>query len=198
MKTVSLITLLNEIKGCDLCKQELPFGANPIVQASKEAELLIIGQAPGIRVHESGIPWNDASGNRLRKWLEISPEDFYNPNKIAIMPMGFCYPGRGQSGDLPPSRLCAPTWHQQLLDHLPNIKTILLIGIYAQNYYLADTPFFKRYKTLTERVKAVNDCPAPFFVLPHPSPRNQGWLKKNPWFESDTLTVIRKQLRSNH
>lgn len=186
--------LLNEIKKCQICKDHLPLGPNPVVQASAKASLLIIGQAPGTKVHESGIPWNDASGARLRRWLEIDNDDFYDPAKVAIMPMGFCYPGKGKSGDLPPRPECAPEWHNRILENLPNIQLILLIGQYAQKYYLAQTEFTASHPTLTAKVKHAMDCPAPFFPLPHPSPRNQIWLKKNPWFDSETIPLLRSRL----
>lgn len=194
---MKLLTVLNEIKQCNRCIEHLPLGANPVIQASQEAKLLIIGQAPGVRVHRSGIPWNDASGKRLRDWLEMDPQTFYDPKNVAIMPMGFCYPGKGKSGDLPPQPECAPTWHTQVLELLPNVRLILLIGMYSQKYYLANEPFIKKFATLTERVKNVSQCPHPYFVLPHPSPRNQIWLKKNPWFTTETLPLLRKRLNED-
>ncbi len=140
--------LLQQVRACKRCEPELPLGANPVIQASPEAKLLIVGQAPGIRVHQSSIPWNDPSGDRLRKWLQLSPEQFYDPKQIAIMPMGLCYPGKGSSGDLPPRKECAPLWHEKILEQLPNIGMTLLIGQYAQNHYRQDKP-----KTLTETVR---------------------------------------------
>ena len=141
--------LLQQIRQCRLCEPNLPLGANPIIQASKEAKLLIIGQAPGTRVHKTSIPWNDPSGDRLRQWLKLDKTAFYDATKIAIMPMGLCYPGKGKSGDLPPRKECAPQWHSKVLEQLPNIGMTLLIGQYAQNYYLQEKP-----KTLTETVRA--------------------------------------------
>ncbi|MCG9577195.1 uracil-DNA glycosylase family protein [Vibrio tubiashii] len=178
--------LLKEIRACKVCEPSLPLGANPVIQASSSAKLLIIGQAPGTRVHETSIPWNDPSGNRLREWLALDKETFYDPNKIAIMPMGLCYPGKGESGDLPPRKECAPLWHQRVLDQLPNIEMTLLIGQYAQSYYLSDKP-----KTLTETVQQWQRWAPNYLPLPHPSPRNTLWLKKNPWFEAEVVPFIR-------
>ncbi|HAS6077760.1 TPA: uracil-DNA glycosylase family protein [Vibrio vulnificus] len=181
--------LLNQIRACQVCASALPLGANPVVQAHSEAKILIIGQAPGTKVHHSSIPWNDASGNRLRVWLDIEKQTFYDPKQIAIMPMGFCYPGRGQSGDLPPRKECAPLWHEALLKHLPNIELTLLIGQYAQNRYLSNKP-----KTLTETVQNWQAWLPDYLPLPHPSPRNTLWLRKNPWFEEQTVPYLRQQV----
>ncbi|EHH1188777.1 uracil-DNA glycosylase family protein [Vibrio vulnificus] len=181
--------LLTQIRACQVCASALPLGANPVVQAHSEAKILIIGQAPGTKVHHTSIPWNDASGNRLRAWLDIEKQTFYNPKQIAIMPMGFCYPGRGQSGDLPPRKECAPLWHEALLKHLPNIELTLLIGRYAQNRYLSNKP-----KTLTETVQNWQAWLPDYLPLPHPSPRNTLWLRKNPWFEEQTVPYLRQQV----
>ncbi|EGR0110262.1 uracil-DNA glycosylase family protein [Vibrio vulnificus] len=181
--------LLTQIRACQVCASALPLGANPVVQAHSEAKILIIGQAPGTKVHHSSIPWNDASGNRLRAWLDIEKQTFYDPKQIAIMPMGFCYPGRGQSGDLPPRKECAPLWHEALLKHLPNIELTLLIGQYAQNRYLSNKP-----KTLTETVQNWQAWLPDYLPLPHPSPRNTLWLRKNPWFEEQTVPYLRQQV----
>ncbi len=181
--------LLNQIRACQVCASALPLGANPVVQAHSEAKILIIGQAPGTKVHHSSIPWNDASGNRLRAWLDIEKQTFYDPKQIAIMPMGFCYPGRGQSGDLPPRKECAPLWHEALLKHLPNIELTLLIGQYSQNRYLSNKP-----KTLTETVQNWQAWLPDYLPLPHPSPRNTLWLRKNPWFEEQTVPYLRQQV----
>ena len=189
MPDIPLQNLLTEIRNCDLCTHDLPLGANPVIQVANTAKILIIGQAPGTRVHDTGIPWNDPSGKKLRQWLQLSDDEFYDENKIAIMPMGLCYPGKGKSGDLPPRKECAPQWHHQVFEHLPDLKLILLIGQYAQKSYLNDD-----YKTLTERVVHATEAEAPFFPLPHPSPRNQIWLKKNPWFESKVLPELRKKI----
>ncbi|WP_436322809.1 uracil-DNA glycosylase family protein [Vibrio cidicii] len=186
---MALDTLLRQIRACQVCASALPLGANPVVQAHSEAKILIIGQAPGIKVHQTSIPWNDASGNRLREWLDLDKTTFYDPQQVAIVPMGFCYPGRGQSGDLPPRKECAPLWHEALLKHLPNIELTLLIGQYAQNYYLTDKP-----KTLTETVQRWQDWLPTYLPLPHPSPRNTLWLRNNPWFEEQTVAYIRQRV----
>lgn len=184
----SLPTLLAQIKACTICAAHLPLGPRPVVQAGRSAKILIISQAPGLAVHETGIPFNDPSGRRLRQWLGLTDEEFYNPELVAIMPMGFCYPGRGKSGDLPPRPECAPQWHDRLLTQLPNIELTLLIGQYAQNYYLK-----RHYKTLTERVQHWREFLPQYFVMPHPSPRNQIWLKKNPWFEQEAVPELQRR-----
>ncbi|WP_415901320.1 uracil-DNA glycosylase family protein [Neptuniibacter sp. QD29_5] len=191
---IKLIQLLDQVRDCRLCEKALPLGPRPVVQASADSKLLIIGQAPGSKVHQSGIPWDDPSGDRLREWLRLDKETFYDANKIAIMPMGFCYPGKGQSGDNPPRPECAPTWHERLLNEMPSIQLTLLIGQYAQRYYLKQLEALADYKTLTERVKNADKAPTHLLPLPHPSPRNQIWLKKNPWFEAETLPLLRKRL----
>lgn len=184
-----LIPLLNDIRSCQLCKDHLPFAPNPIIQANKDAQLLIIGQAPGLKVEQSGIPWNDASGDRLRIWLQMNKQAFYDPSRVAIMPMGLCYPGKGKSGDLPPRKECAPTWHQQVLELLPNIQLTLLIGQYAQNYYLEDN-----FKSISERLLHRHLLPKNTFALPHPSPRNQRWFKQHPWLEKEILVELQAKL----
>lgn len=184
-----LIPLLQEVRSCQICAKYLPLGPRPVVQAGAQARLLIIGQAPGLRVHKTGVPFNDASGRRLREWLQISEEDFYEPDRVAIMPMGFCYPGKGKSGDLPPRPECAPQWHQPILAELPQIQLTLLVGQYAQKYYLQDG-----YKTLTERVRNWRELPENILPLPHPSPRNQIWLHKNPWFEQEVVVELRRRM----
>ncbi len=188
---MSLDALLKQVRACQLCASSLPLGANPVVQAGKEARLLIIGQAPGTRVHKTSIPWNDPSGDRLRLWLDIDKDTFYNESKVAIIPMGFCYPGKGQSGDLPPRKECAPAWHQKLLEQLPNIELTLLIGQHSQKYYLTNRP-----KTLTQTVMQWQDWGPDFIPLPHPSPRNMLWLKKNPWFETDVIPNLQQRVHS--
>ncbi|OZS45131.1 uracil-DNA glycosylase family protein [Photobacterium sanguinicancri] len=186
MATQQFSNLLDRVRACTICQDHLSHGVRPIIQASPKAKLLIIGQAPGLRVHESGIPWNDPSGERLRRWLNLPSEIFYNETQIAIVPMGLCYPGKGKSGDLPPRPECASLWHPQLLPALPNVGMTLLIGQYAQNYYLSDKP-----KTLTETVKQWQTWAPRYLPLPHPSPRNTLWLKRNPWFEDEVVPYIR-------
>lgn len=184
--------LLADIRSCRVCEQHLPLGPRPIVRAAASARLLIVGQAPGVRVHETGIPWNDPSGDRLREWLGISREAFYDEKNIAIAPMGFCYPGKGKSGDLPPRPECAVHWREKLHGQLKNIRLTLLIGQYAQAWYLKDA----RQATLTETVKSWREyLPQGYLPLVHPSPRNRIWLRKNPWFERGLLPELRLLVR---
>ncbi len=178
--------LLEEITQCSICKSFLPLGPRPIISASCHSKIVIIGQAPGLKVHESGIAWNDASGKQLRKWLNVSNAQFYNPDIFAIMPMGFCYPGKGKTGDLPPRPECAPQWHKRVLEAMVNVKLIILIGAYAQNYYLKE----QACKTLTETVKNYKAFLPKYLPLPHPSPRNRFWLAKNPWFEKEVIPEL--------
>lgn len=189
-----LNTLLAEIRDCNLCAEHLPLGPNPVVRAARSARLLIVGQAPGTRVHETGIPWNDPSGERLRDWLALDRDTFYDESRIAIIPMGFCYPGRGKSGDLPPRPECARTWHARLLAELPNLQLTLLVGQYAQRQYLPQALFPKR-NSLTENVRGYRDAlPEGYFPLPHPSPRNTLWLRQRPWFEQEVVPELRRQV----
>ncbi|SEB97526.1 uracil-DNA glycosylase, family 4 [Tenacibaculum sp. MAR_2009_124] len=180
--------LLAEIRSCKICIQHI--NPRPVVFANENSKILIVGQAPGTKVHASGIPWDDASGKQLRKWLNVSNEDFYNTENFGIVPMGFCYPGKGKSGDLPPRKECAPKWHEPLLERMPNVELILLIGMYAQNYYLKN----KAKKTLTETVNNYKDYLPKYLVLPHPSPRNRFWLSKNPWFEKHVIPDIQSRV----
>jgi len=161
-----------------------------VLRASNTARILIVGQAPGTRVHQTGIPWDDPSGERLRGWMQVDSELFYNEQHIAIIPMGFCYPGKGKSGDLPPRPECAPQWHERLLAELPALRLTLLIGQYAQKYYL-DT----RRRSLTETVQDWQSCLPAYFPLPHPSPRNIRWFRNNPWFEAEVLPAFRIHTR---
>lgn len=187
--------LLAEVRACRLCEAHLPLGPNPVLCASATARLLIVGQAPGTRVHATGIPWNDPSGDRLRQWLAIGREAFYDESRIAIVPMGFCYPGKGKSGDLPPRPECAPQWHGSLLEAMPDLELVLLVGQYAQQHYLAapGEPGKSR-ETLTARVSRWRDFGPRYFPLPHPSPRNTLWLRRNPWFEQETVPDLRRRV----
>lgn len=186
----SLEALLERVRACKACAAELPLGPKPVLRASATARLLIVGQAPGTKVHATGIPWNDASGRRLRDWLGLSPERFYDESRIAIIPMGFCYPGRGRSGDLPPRRECAELWLEALLARLPAIETTLLVGQYAQNYYLKG----RKPASLTATVADWRDYAPRYWPLPHPSPRNTVWLQRNPWFETELLPFLRERV----
>lgn len=182
--------LLQRIKKCTECTEFLKLGPNPIVSASKNSKIIIIGQAPGAVVHKSGIPWNDKSGDNLRAWMGISKADFYNPEKVAIIPMGFCFPGKGESGDLPPRKECAPLWHEQLRSKIEHAELVLLTGKYAQDYYLKE----KAKRTLTDTVKSYKMYLPEYFVLPHPSPRNNIWQAKNKWFVTDVLPVLKEKI----
>jgi uracil-DNA glycosylase len=186
----SLPALVERVRGCTLCAQHLPLGPRPILRVDAAAELLIIGQAPGTKVHASGLPWDDASGDRLRQWLGVDREQFYDDPRIGIMPMGFCYPGRGRAGDLPPRPECAPQWHAAVRAHLPRLRLTLLIGRYAQAYYLGVGD-----QTLEATVQRHAEFRARgCFPLPHPSPRNTLWLKRRPWFETEVLPALRAAL----
>ena len=187
---VSLEKLLQEVRGCRACEAYLPLGPRPILQISGSASILIVGQAPGIAVHRTGIPWNDPSGKTLRAWMGVDEAVFYDARRIAIIPMGYCYPGRGKSGDLPPRRECAELWLDKLLGYLPDIELTLLIGQYAQRHFLAS----RRKASLTETVRSWQDYGPDLLPLPHPSPRNRGWLKRNPWFESELLPAMRGRI----
>ena len=182
-----LETLLTEIRACRLCEAHLPLGPRPVLRASATASLLVVGQAPGTLVHGSGVPWDDASGVRLRGWLGIDKAAFYDEATVAIVPMGFCYPGRGASGDLPPRPECRATWHPRLLPLLPGVRLVLAIGAYAQAHFLGD----RRKKTLTDTVKAWREYAPAVFPLPHPSPRNTGWFVHNPWFDAEVVPALR-------
>jgi uracil-DNA glycosylase len=183
--------LLLEIAACRICEESLPLGPRPVVQADPRARILIVGQAPGRRVHESGVPFDDPSGDRLREWLDVSKETFYDASKIAILPMGFCYPGTGKSGDLPPRPECAVAWREPLLNSLKNIQLTLVIGQYAQKWHLP-----VMHKNLTETVRAWRDYGPELIPLPHPSPRNNIWMKKNPWFGESLLPGLRVSVRN--
>lgn len=183
--------LLARIRACRLCAAHLPLGPRPVLQASPDARLLIVSQAPGRKVHETGIPFNDPSGDRLRDWLGIDKPSFYDANRIAIVPMGFCFPGTGKNGDLPPRSECAPTWHRPLMPHLQQVRLTLAIGQYAQAGLLAN----RRGCTLTDTVQAWREhLERGVLPLPHPSPRNRLWLARNPWFEVELLPELKRRV----
>ena len=186
-----LDSLLEAVRACTACAGHLPHGPRPIVQVGVNARLLIVGQAPGARVHTSGIPWDDASGERLRGWIGIDKPAFHDPQRVAIIPMGFCYPGKGASGDLPPRRECADLWLDRLLASLPNIELTLLIGQYAQRHFLGKAAAAGVGATVAGHAQF-----APTMIpLPHPSPRNIAWFLRNPWFEAELLPNLRRQVR---
>lgn len=188
-----LKALLDEIRACRTCAAHLPLGPNPVVRAGLGAKVLIIGQAPGTKVHETSIPWNDASGDRLRDWLAVDRDTFYDPERFAIMPMGFCYPGRAPNGgDNPPRPECAPLWHDRLRALLTQIELTLLVGMYAQKQYLGG----QKRRTMTDTVRFGDDFGPSIFPLPHPSWRNTAWVKKNPWFETETLPRLRGRIQN--
>lgn len=189
----TLPQLLVNIRACTHCADALPCGPRPVVQAHRSSRLGIVGQAPGRKVHETGIPWNDASGDRLRRWLGLTPEQFYDPRKVPIIPMSFCYPGKADSGDNPPRPECAPRWHGKLKAHLPDITLTLLIGQYAQAYYLGG----QRKATMGDTVQSWKEyLPLGYLPLAHPSPRNQPWLAKNPWFEAELVQELQTVIQA--
>jgi uracil-DNA glycosylase family 4 len=181
---------MEQIQTCRVCEKYL--APHPVVVAHPKSKILIIGQAPGIKVHHSGIPWDDKSGETLRSWLGVNKEVFYDVENFAIVPMGFCYPGKGKNGDLPPRKECAPLWHNLLLNEMPKIQLVLLVGQYAQGYYLK----MNRKKILTETVKNYRQYLPTFFPLPHPSPRNYSWMQKNPWFTENVLPILQHTIQA--
>lgn len=188
----SFSELLADVRACRACEPQLPLGARPVLRASATARLLVVGQAPGARVHETGIPWNDASGERLRGWLGMDATGFYDESRVAIIPMGYCYPGRGKGGDLPPRSECAALWLDKLLARMPRIELTLLIGRHAQRHYLGN----RCKPTLAETVAAWREYAPRYFPLPHPSPRNTPWFQRHPWFERRLLPALRGRVRS--
>jgi len=187
-----LDSLLAAVRGCRICAEHLPLGPRPVLRARETARLLIVGQAPGTRVHESGIPWNDPSGDRLRDWLALDRETFYDERRIAIIPMGFCYPGRdANGGDRPPRPECAPLWHERLRARLPHIALTLLVGRYAQAHYLGAAA----KASVTETVRAWRSYGPAYLPLPHPSWRTRAWVARNPWFEAEVIPALRARVR---
>lgn len=192
VRPLRLPLLLGEVRACTLCAASLPMGPRPVLQVSAQARILIAGQAPGRKVHASGVPFDDASGERLREWMGIDSAVFYDAARVAILPMGFCYPGTGQSGDLPPRRECAPQWRAPLLAAMPKLELTLVIGQYAMDWHLPEA----RGQSLTETVKAWREHGPAVLPLPHPSPRNNLWLKANPWFALELLPVLKARVRA--
>jgi uracil-DNA glycosylase len=189
---VSLSHLLREINACRVCEANLPHGPRPVLRVSTGASLLIISQAPGSKVHQTGIPWNDASGDRLREWMNMDRCTFYDETRVAFVPIGFCYPGADpKGGDKPPRPECAALWHGRILEHLPNIQLTLLVGQYSQKHYLRS----RRKKSMTETVKAFPEYGPTFFPLPHPSWRSGVWMRKQPWFEQVVIPKLRSTVR---
>lgn len=184
----ALAVILDEARACRICADHLPHGPRPLLQASPGSKLLIIGQAPGARAHESGTPWDDRSGDRLREWLGLTPEQFYDAKLVALLPMGLCYPGTSGRGDLPPRPECAPEWHERILSRLSKVELTIFVGKYAVEQYLGDS-----YGKLTDAVRDAEGMLPSRIALPHPSPRNNLWLAKHPWFEADVLPRLREQ-----
>jgi len=182
--------LLSEIRDCTLCEKQLPLGSRPIISATPSSKILLVSQAPGRVVHKSGVAWNDQSGEKLRQWLGVDEATFYNPSNFAILPMGFCYPGKGKTGDLPPRPECAPTWHQKVLDTFQQTPLTLLIGAYAAAYYLPNEKM-----NLTEKVRAYEKFLPSYWPLPHPSPVNRFWRSRNPWFEEMVVPLLQQKIQ---
>jgi len=184
--------LLEEVRACRVCADYLPLGPRPVLRARASAVLLIAGQAPGLRVHQTGIPWNDPSGDQLREWLGLSREAFHDESRIAILPTGLCYPGtKEKGGDYPPRKECAPLWHRRIVAHLPNIRLTLLVGMYGQAFWLGD----RRKATLMETVKAYEEYLPEYWPLPHPSFRNRRWHAVNPWFRQEVVPRLQETVR---
>lgn len=186
----SLENLLTSVRACQLCAEHLPHGVRPVLQVGRQARILIAGQAPGRKVHTSGVPFDDPSGDRLRRWLGVTPDQFYDPSCFAILPMGFCYPGTGSNGDLPPRPECAPAWRQPLLAAMPQIELTLIIGQYAVAWHLPD----RDHANLTETVRDWQSDWPRRLAMPHPSPRNQRWLRRNPWFEAEVIPHLQARV----
>ncbi len=186
----SLASLLTRVRACTACSEHLPLGPRPVLSTGRGARLAVIGQAPGTRVHESGVPWDDASGDHLREWLAMDKPAFLDPERVAILPMGFCYPGKRSGGDAPPRPECAPLWHIDILAELPHLSLTLLVGQYAQAHYLGK----RRKRTLTETVRSWREYGPDLLPLPHPSWRSRIWMRKNPWFESEVLPALRERV----
>ena len=187
---MSAEALKREISGCTLCAEHLPLGVRPVVSFSSASRLLIIGQAPGSKVHASGIPWDDASGDRLREWTGLTKAQMYDPDRVALVPMGFCYPGKASGGDKPPRPECAPTWHERVWAELPAERLTLLVGTYAQRAYLPETKNW----TMLERIQRWREFLPQFFPLPHPAWRSTLFMRDHPWFEAEVLPALRREV----
>jgi uracil-DNA glycosylase len=185
----SFASLLAEVRACTICAAHLPHGPRPVLQIHPQAQILIASQAPGRKVHESGVPFDDASGDRLREWMGLTREVFYDSRRIAILPMGLCFPGTGKSGDLPPRPECMLAWHDLLLGHLRHLEITLVVGQYAQAYHMNEVR-----ASLTETVRNWRSHWPKIVPLPHPSPRNNIWLSRNPWFEKELVPVLRRRV----
>jgi uracil-DNA glycosylase len=188
----TLEALLAAVRDCRACEAHLPLGPRPVLRAGEPARILLVGQAPGVRVHTTGIPWGDPSGVRLRAWMGVESDVFYDESRIAIIPMGYCYPGRGNRGDMPPRRECATLWLDHLLAKLPRIELTLLIGQYAQRHFLAS----RRKPSLAETAKAWREYAPQYIPLPHPSPRNQPWFKRHAWFEEQLIPMLQSRIKT--
>ena len=186
----TLEVLLEAVRDCRACEPHLPLGPRPILRAGETARILVVGQAPGARVHTTGIPWDDPSGERLRAWMGVGEDIFYHESRIAIIPMGYCYPGRGNGGDMPPRRECATLWLDHLLAKLPKIELTLLVGQYAQHHFLPS----RRKPSLAETVRAWQEYAPLYIPLPHPSPRNQPWFKRHPWFDQQLIPMLQSRI----
>lgn len=181
--------LIDDVRHCRICETLLPLEPKPILQIGTNARLLVVGQAPGIRAHESATPFNDPSGDRLRNWLGVTRDTFYDSNAVALLPMAFCYPGTGRSGDRPPPKICAQTWREALLKELPRLQLTVLCGTYAIDWHLN-----RGDRSLTEVVSNWREYGDTCIPIPHPSGRNNGWLRRNPWFEADLLPELRERV----
>ena len=184
--------LLKEIRACQVCKAHLPLEPRPIISATIHSKIVLVSQAPGKKAHDHNKAWDDPSGRKLREWLGVTDDQFYDPNNFAVLPMGFCYPGKGKTGDLPPRKECAPLWHESVWEQFENVKLIIVIGKYAQDQYLKGIS----KKNLTENVANFRDFLPKYFPLPHPSPVNRFWMVKNPWFEKEVLGELREIIKN--
>lgn len=187
---IAMQNLLSEIRGCEVCKEHLPLGPRPIISGTSNSKIILVSQAPGKKAHEHNKAWDDPSGKKLREWLGVTEEQFYNPDNFAVLPMGFCYPGKAKTGDLPPRKECAPLWHDLVWKQFTDVRLILLIGKYAQDNYLKEAS----KKNLTENVANFRDFLPRYFPLPHPSPVNRFWTIKNPWFEEKVVGELKERV----